>query len=104
MNGEEILNQLQKSLDIFASTDNNICMADPKYKINVFRLFEQAYAGEYFSGNVRPLLTGEAISGALRARWLQRFSDDERDNAERAMEDVLFRWDEWRFAWDQRRD
>jgi len=104
MSGDEILKKLQTLLDAFATKETTVSVRVAPYKTDVFRLFEQAYDGDYFSGDVKPLLTGDAIRGVLRAQWLQKFSDDERDNAEKVMEDVLCRWDEWRFAWDRKRD
>jgi hypothetical protein len=104
MSGDEILKKLQKLMDAFATKGTTVSVRVTPYKTDVFRLFEQAYDGDYFSKDAKPLLTGDAIRGLLRAQWLQKFSADERNNAEKVMEDVLRSWDEWRFAWDQRRD
>ena len=104
MTGDEILKKLQTHLDAFATKGTTVSVRVTPHKNDVFRLFEQAYDGGYFSGDVKPLLTGDAIRGVLYTQWLQKYSDDGRDNAEQVMEDVLRSWDEWRFAWDQRQD
>jgi len=101
VDAEEILRRLQERLDLHRRGALGY-MGQKSYKDEFFRLFEAAYNGDYFNAESDRLLTGDAIRDSLEERWIAPLEGKDADDAHVVMEDLLKRWDEWRYAWDRR--
>ena len=101
MTGEEIIEKLQGRLHGHLKGYLGYLGQEP-YKNDFFRLFREAYDGKFFDATARPRLTGDALRDLLEVRWIEAMDDEEAERARAIMEDLLRRWDEWRYAWDKR--
>lgn len=101
MTQEEIIQHLHELLDLHLKLIRGYVGQEP-YKGNFFRLFMEAYRNGYFERSSRPLLTGDALRVIIQARWLT--GDKARDEEKLSlMEQLLLKWDEWRYALDHSR-
>ncbi len=97
MNQEEIITTALSYLEQHLNGGRGHMDQEP-YKRDIFNLFREAYKNKYFDSSSSPLLTGDAFRDALVARW---FTDDEKeDEKTRLLEQLVRKWDAWRYAWD----
>ena len=100
MDGEQILKHMQELLDAHARGALGYIGQEP-YQSDFFELFKEAYRGDYFDVSARPRLTGDAIRDTLQVRWIDTLSGETREKSIKIMNDLLCRWDDWRYAWDK---
>lgn len=100
MEGERLRDKLREFLNEHLVQHRGYLGQEP-YKKDLFRLFKLAYEGNYFDVKASPRLTGDALRDWLQETWLAPMDGDQRERAEAIAEDLLRRWDEWRYAWDQ---
>jgi hypothetical protein len=98
MDGEEILVKLKDRIYAHANLDCSIYQAP--YKDDYFKLFLEAYKGNYFDVSSHPRLTGQAIKDTFIERWLGE-ENEYNDRRLKLLNAVLAMWDEWFYALDK---
>ncbi len=98
MSQQEIIKDLHDLLDSHLKGGREYIGPEP-YIGDFFKLFREAYQNHYFDVSSNPRLTGDALRDILRTRWFKQDGKD--DQRLKLMEDLLRRWDEWRYAWDK---
>jgi hypothetical protein len=92
---DEIIQDLIGRLDFHCSGAS--IHQDP-YKLDLFRLCEEAHAADYFDTSSYPLLTGQALNDRLSVAWAKG------DNKKQELLGSLIPiWDEWRYALNNQR-
>ncbi len=99
MTQEKIINEFHQLLDMHLKGTLGYIGQEP-YKGDFFKLFKEAYRNNYFDASSHPRLTGDALRDVLVDRWLSRTNEKENKRKRELMEQLLLKWDEWRYAWD----
>jgi hypothetical protein len=95
----DIINSLVSFLDIHFKGGTSI--GQLQYKAKFFDLFEEAYRSGHLSEKASPRLTGDALREVLTTRWIDGKDKKQNRSKRKLIDDLLARWDEWRYAWDR---
>ncbi|MCX5808305.1 MAG: hypothetical protein NTX36_02850 [Proteobacteria bacterium] len=94
MDGYEIIDKLNNIVNTHWEFKSSVHQQG--YKDDIFRLFLEAYRGNYFEPSAHPRLTGDAVRDIFFARYYTQ--ENKEEEKLKVLNAILNKWDEWYYA------